>query len=50
MWLSLGQENTLPCLHLEDLVATVHLKMAFNNIEDLILVFVPVRRRFVSRL
>ena len=45
VWLSFRQKNTLSCLHLEDLVATVHLKVAFDKVEDFILVFVPVYRR-----
>jgi hypothetical protein len=50
VWLSLRQEDTFACGNLEYLVAAVHFKMAFNNIKDLILVFVPVGRRFVSGL
>ncbi len=50
VWLPLRQEDAFPCLNVQDLVADVHLQVALDHVKHFILMFVPMRRRLVSRL
>jgi hypothetical protein len=49
MRLESGEKDAFPCLPVEKFFSYVHVELSFENVEELVLTRMHMRRRFSSR-